>query len=131
MADNGLVTVKSSHRVKDTIDKLTAVVTAKGMQVFARIDHGKGAADVGLPLRPTELLVFGNARGGTPLMQANQAIGIDLPLKALAYEDADGAVWLCYNDPAWLAARHGITAAEVIKNLAAALAAATGQATAG
>ena len=130
MADNGLVTVKSSLRVKDTIDKLAAVVTAKGMQVFARIDHGKGAADVGLPLRPTELLIFGNARGGTPLMQQNQAIGIDLPLKALAYEDADGTVWLCYNDPAWLAARHGTTAAEVTKNLAAALAAVTGQATA-
>jgi uncharacterized protein (DUF302 family) len=131
MADNGLVTVKSSHRVKDTLDKLAAVVTAKGMQVFARIDHGKGAAEVGLPLRPTELLIFGNAKGGTPLMQANQAIGIDLPLKALAYEDADGTVWLCYNDPAWLAARHGITAAEVTKNLAAALAGVTGQATAG
>jgi uncharacterized protein (DUF302 family) len=129
MADNGLVTIKSSHRVKDTIDKLAAIVTAKGMQVFARIDHAKGAAEVGLPLRPTELLIFGNARGGTPLMQANQAIGIDLPLKALAYEDADGAVWLCYNDPAWLAARHGVTAAEVTKNLAAALAAVTGQAT--
>jgi uncharacterized protein (DUF302 family) len=129
MADNGLVTVKSTHGVKDTIDKLAAVVAAKGMQVFARIDHGEGASEVGLPLRPTELLIFGNAKGGTPLMQQNQAIGIDLPLKALAYEDADGAVWLCYNDPAWLAARHGIVAAEISKNLAAALAAVTGQAT--
>jgi uncharacterized protein (DUF302 family) len=124
MADNGLVTVKSSHRVKDTIDKLAAIVTAKGMEVFARVDH-----DAGLPLRPTELLIFGNAKGGTPLMQQKQAIGIDLPLKALAYEDADGTVWLCYNDPAWLATRHGIAAAEVTKILAAALAAMTGQAT--
>jgi hypothetical protein len=82
MADNGLVTVKSSHRVKDTIDRLAAIVAAKGMEVFARLDHGKGASDVGLPLRPTELLIFGNAKGGTPLMQQNQAIGIDLPLKA-------------------------------------------------
>ena len=131
MADNGLVTVKSSHRVKDTIDKLAAIITAKGMEVFARVDHGKGANDVGLPLRPTELLIFGNAKGGTPLMQQKQAIGIDLPLKALAYEDADGTVWLCYNDPAWLAVRHGIAAAEVTKTLAAALAAVTGQATAG
>jgi uncharacterized protein (DUF302 family) len=131
MADNGLVTVKSSHRVKETIDKLAEVVAAKGMQVFARIDHGKGADEVGLPLRPTELLIFGNARGGTPLMQKNQAIGIDLPLKALAYEDADGAVWLCYNDPAWLAARHAIAADAVTKNLAAALAAVTGEATGG
>jgi uncharacterized protein (DUF302 family) len=129
MADNGLVTVKSSHRVKDTIDKLAAVVAAKGMQVFACIDHGKGATEVGLPLRPTELLIFGNARGGTPLMQQNQAIGIDLPLKALAYEDADGTVWLCYNDPAWIAVRHGIAAPEITKNLAAALAGVTGQAT--
>ena len=129
MADNGLVTVKSSHRVKETIDKLAAIVTAKGMEVFARIDHGGGATAAGLTLRPTELLIFGNAKGGTPLMQQKQAIGIDLPLKALAYEDADGTVWLCYNDPAWLAARYGISAAEVTKNLAAALAAVSGQAT--
>jgi uncharacterized protein (DUF302 family) len=129
MADNGLVTVKSSHRVRETIDKLAAVVAAKGMQVFARVDHGKGATEAGLPLRPTELLIFGNARGGTPLMQQNQAIGIDLPLKALAYEDAAGAVWLCYNDPGWLAARYGITAPEVTKTLAAALAGVTGEAT--
>ena len=129
MADNGLVTVKSSHRVKETIDELAAIVTAKGMQVFARIDHGKGATEVGLPLRPTELLIFGNAKGGTPLMQHDQAIGIDLPLKALAYEDADGTVWLCYNDPAWLAARHAIAAPEVTKTLAAALAGVIGQAT--
>ena len=129
MADNGLVTVKSSHRVKDTIDKLAAIITAKGMEVFARIDHGRGANDVGLPLRPTELLIFGNAKGGTPLMQQNQAIGIDLPLKALAYEDADGTVWLCYNDPAWIAARHGVAGGEATLAMAAALAAAANRAT--
>jgi uncharacterized protein (DUF302 family) len=130
MADNGLVTVKSAHGVKDTIDRLAADVTAKGLQVFARIDHAKGAKEVGLALRPTELLIFGNAKGGTPLMQAQQTIGIDLPLKALAYEDAGGTVWLCYNDPAWLAARHGVAAGEVTKALATALAALSKHATA-
>jgi uncharacterized protein (DUF302 family) len=123
MADNGLVTVKSAHGVKDTIDRLAADVTAKGMKVFARIDHAQGANEVGLALRPTELLIFGNAKGGTPLMQSRQTIGIDLPLKALAFEDADGTVWLCYNDPAWLAARHGVAGGEVTKAMAAALAA--------
>jgi hypothetical protein len=78
MADNGLVTVKSAHGVKDTIDRLAADVTAKGMRVFARIDHAQGANEVGLALRPTELLIFGNAKGGTPLMQSRQTIGIDL-----------------------------------------------------
>ena len=130
MAD-GLTTVRSSHGPKDTMNRIEAEVKARGMSVFARIDHAAGAAAVELSLRPTEVLIFGNAKGGTPLMQQNQAIGIDLPLKALAYEDADGTVWLCYNDPAWLAARHGIAAAEVTKTLAAALAAVTGQATAG
>jgi uncharacterized protein (DUF302 family) len=123
MADNGLVTVKSAHGVKDTIDRLAADVTSKGMQVFARIDHAQGANEVGLALRPTELLIFGNARGGTPLMQSRQGIGIDLPLKALAFEDADGTVWLCYNDPAWIAARLGVAGGEVTKAMAAALAA--------
>ena len=131
MADNGLVTVKSLHRVKETIDKLAAVVTAKGMQVFARIDHGKGAAEVGLPLRPTELLIFGNARGGTPLMQSVPTIGIDLPLKALVWQDASGETWLSYNDPAWLAQRHGLSGAEAaIGNLTAALNALAKEATA-
>jgi uncharacterized protein (DUF302 family) len=125
MADNGLTTVPSSHAVKHTIDRLEAEVKRKGMTVFARIDHAQGARDAGLALRPTELLIFGNARGGTPLMQIQQTIGIDLPLRALAWEDAAGKVWLSYNDPAWLAARHGIAAgAELIKTLAAALAAA-------
>jgi uncharacterized protein (DUF302 family) len=81
------------------------------MTVFARIDHAAGAEEVGLPLRPTELLIFGNAKAGTPLMQANQPIGIDLPLKALVFEDAAGRVWLSYNDPRWLAQRHGVGAA--------------------
>jgi uncharacterized protein (DUF302 family) len=95
------------------------------MTVFARIDHAQGARDAGLALRPTELLIFGSARGGTPLMQIQQTIGIDLPLKALAWEDAGGKVWLSWNDPAWLASRHGIAAGgELTKALAGALAAA-------
>jgi uncharacterized protein (DUF302 family) len=128
MADNGLVTVKSAHGVKDTIDRLAADVTAKGMKVFARIDHAQGANEVGLALRPTELLIFGNAKGGTPLMQSRQTIGIDLPLKALAFEDADGTVWLCYNDPTWIAARHGVAGGEATLAMTAALAAAANHA---
>ena len=107
MAD-GLTTIPSSFAAKDTMDRLEAAVKAKGLTVFARIDHAAGAAAAGLSLRPTELLIFGNARGGTPLMQADQAVGIDLPLKALVYEDAGGKVWLAYNNPAWLAQRHGL-----------------------
>jgi uncharacterized protein (DUF302 family) len=107
MAD-GLTTISSSFPAKETMDRLEAAVKAKGLTVFARIDHAAGAAAVGLPLLPTELLIFGNARGGTPLMQADQAIGIDLPLKALVYEDANGSVSLAYNNPAWLAQRHGL-----------------------
>jgi uncharacterized protein (DUF302 family) len=101
------------------------------MTVFARIDHAAGAAEAGLPLRPTELLIFGNAKAGTPLMQANQAIGIDLPLKALVFEDAAGKVWLSYNDPRWLAHRHGLgaVAAEPVNAMAAALNAAATKAT--
>lgn len=109
MAD-GLITIPSTHSVKETIDRLETEVKAKGLTVFARIDHAKGAQEAGLTLRPTELLIFGNARGGTPLMQAQQTIGIDLPLKALAWEDAAGQVQLGYHVPDWIAARHGIAA---------------------
>ena len=125
LASGGLVTLPSAHGVKDTIDRLETEIKAKGMTVFARIDHAAGAKAAGLTLRPTELLIFGNAKAGTPLMQAGQAIGIDLPLKALAWEDEAGKVWLSYNDPAWLAARHGVAAAvaETTKAMAAALAA--------
>jgi uncharacterized protein (DUF302 family) len=107
MAD-GLITVRSSFGPKETMDRLEAEVKAKGMTMFARIDHAAGAAEVGLPLRPTEVLVFGAAKGGTPLMQAVQTIGIDLPLKALVWQDVSGVTWLSYNDPGWLAKRHGL-----------------------
>ena len=124
MTENGLVTIASTHPVKATIDRLEADAKSKGLTIFARIDHAAGASAVGLPLRPTELLIFGNAKGGTPLMQAAQTIGIDLPLKALAWEDAAGKVWLSYNDPAWLAVRHGIApqTGTVTQSLAGALA---------
>src|SRR5215471_16048045 len=103
MSVDGLVTVASAFSSKDTMDRVEAEVIAKGMTVFARIDHAAGAEAVGLPLRPTELLVFGNARGGTPLMQAVQTIGIDLPLKILVWQEADGRVCLGYNDSEWVA----------------------------
>ena len=123
MSSDGLISVPSSFGFRETMERLEAEIKARGMTAFARVDHAAGAAEVGLPLRPTELLVFGNARGGTPLMQANQAIGIDLPLKALVFEDAAGKVWLCYNDPRWLAQRHGLgePAANTVEAMAAAL----------
>ena len=108
MAAGGLTTISSIFGPKETMDRLEAEIRVKGMTVFARIDHAAGAAEVGLPLRPTELLIFGNAKGGTPLMQAAQTIGIDLPLKALVWQDTAGATWLSYNDPGWLTQRHGI-----------------------
>jgi uncharacterized protein (DUF302 family) len=88
MAADGLTTMHSSFGLQETLLKLEAAVKARGMTVFARIDHAAGAADVGLALRPTELVIFGNARGGTPLMQSDQTMGIDLPLKALVWQDA-------------------------------------------
>ncbi len=107
MSDNGLITIGSSHSVSETIDRLADAATAAGMRIFGRVDHGAGAAEVGMQLRATELLIFGHPRGGTPLMMANQTAGIDLPLKGLAWEDRNGQVWLTYNDPAWIARRHG------------------------
>lgn len=123
MAADGLITMRSSHGPKDTMDRLEAQVKAKGMTVFACIDHAAGAAEAGLPLRPTDLLIFGNAKAGTPLMQAEQAIGIDLPLKMLVWQDASGATWLSYNDPTWLAKRHGLAGGSeaAVKAMAAAL----------
>ena len=104
----GLVSVRSRNTVKVTVDRLEASLKAKGITVFARIDHAAGAAAAGMPLRPTELLIFGNPTSGTPLMQVEQTIGIDLPMKALVWEDAGGDVWIAYNDPVWLAVRHGL-----------------------
>jgi uncharacterized protein (DUF302 family) len=110
LTPQGLVTLRSSFGPKDTMSRLQAEVQAKGMTVFGRIDHAAGAAEVELSLPPTELLIFGNAKGGTPLMHSVQTIGLDLPLKALVWQDALGRTWLSYNDPAWLAQRHGLSA---------------------
>src|SRR5258708_18781594 len=108
MAADNLTTIRSSYGPKETMDRLEAAVRAKGMTVFARIDHAAGAAAAGLALRPTELLIFGSAAAGTPLMQFTQTIGIDLPLKALVWQDEAGATWLSYTDPGWVAKRHGL-----------------------
>jgi len=114
MAVQGLTTIKSSYSPEETMNRLEAAVKAKGLTAFARIDHAAGASAAGLALRPTEVLIFGNAKGGTPLMQAVQTIGIDLPLKALVWQDATGDTWLSWNDPAWLAARHGLAGADTV-----------------
>lgn len=110
---DGIVSVESQFEVTETIDRLAETVTRLGLLVFGRIDHAAGARDVGLALRPTELLIFGNPKGGTPLMQDKQIAGIDLPVKALAWKDETGKVWLSYNAAEWLAARHGLSDASV------------------
>jgi uncharacterized protein (DUF302 family) len=131
MSDAGLITIASPHSVRRTIDRFETAAVAAGLKIFARIDHQAGAESVGMPLRPTELVIFGNPKGGTPLMQDRQLAGIDLPVKALAWEDEAGRVWLSYNDPAWLAQRHHLTTASASsveamqKGFAALVAAAT------
>jgi uncharacterized protein (DUF302 family) len=118
----GLTIVPSRFDPKETTDRLEAEVRAKGMTVFARIDHAAGAREAGLELRPTELIIFGNARGGTPLMQASQTAGIDLPLKALVWQDATNKTWISYNEPSWIARRHRLSVpAEIVDKLSAAL----------
>jgi uncharacterized protein (DUF302 family) len=106
-AADGLIEIKSAHSVKDTITQFETAARERGLTIFARVDHAAGALKIGKTLRPTELLIFGNPQGGTPLMECAQSAGIDLPLKALAWEDAAGQVWLGYNDPQYLATRHG------------------------
>ncbi|WP_167498556.1 MULTISPECIES: DUF302 domain-containing protein [unclassified Mesorhizobium] len=108
MAGRGLISIESRFGVGETIDRLVETVTGAGLRVFARIDHAAGAQEVGAALRPTELLIFGHPKGGTPLMQDRQLAGIDLPIKALAWEDEQGKVWLSYNDARWLADRHDL-----------------------
>lgn len=105
----GLTCLRSRYGVSETMERLIAAVAAKGMTIFAHIDHGAGAAEAGLALRPTVLLVFGHARSGTPLMQAVQTAGIDLPLKMLVWQDREELVWLGFNEPAWIAERHGLS----------------------
>jgi uncharacterized protein (DUF302 family) len=131
IADDGIVRVKSNHDVKVTADRLEQVLNAKGMTVFIRIDHAAGAEKVGKKLRPTELVIFGNPKIGTPLMQCAQSIGMDLPQKALISEDESGQVWFFYNDPMYLAKRHDVKGCdEVLKKVSNALAKFSAKATA-
>jgi uncharacterized protein (DUF302 family) len=107
-SDNGIVHLRSPYSVPETLQRLEALVTAKGLTIFARVDHSGEAAKVGMEMPPTELLIFGSPKSGTPLMIASPTLAIDLPLKALAWQDVDGAVWLSYNSPEYLQQRHQI-----------------------
>ena len=108
----GLTSIPGSLGAKETMDRLEAEIRTKGLTIFARIDHAAGAAEVGPQLAPTNLIIFGNARGGTPLMQSAQTVGIDLPLKILVWQDAANNTWLSYNEPRWIAQRHGASDAK-------------------
>ena len=132
MTPDGLIACVSKFGPKETMDRLAAAVTTRGISIMARIDHAAAAAAIGMELRPTEVLIFGNPQAGTPLMRAVQTVGIDLPLKALVWQDEGGATWLAYNDPQWLARRHGADAGldRTLHAMADALAAVTGEATA-
>ena len=114
LTESGLISVKSSHDVKNTADRLENILKEKGMNVFGRINHAEGARKVGQELRPTELVIFGNPKVGTPLMQCGQTAAIDLPQKALIWQDETGQVWLTYNDPQYVAGRHGIDGCKAV-----------------
>ena len=120
---DGVIRIKSKHSVSETVDKLETALKNKGMTIFKRVSHSEGAARVGLELRPTELMIFGNPKVGTPLMQCEQLAALDLPQKALVYEDPDGQVWFAYNDPEYIADRHNISGCdEVVEKISKALA---------
>ena len=121
-AEKLMVVKQSPHSVTKTLDRLTAIMQKKGLTIFARVDHVAGAKKVGMELKPTQLLIFGNPKLGTPLMQAKREIGVDLPLKALAWEDDAGKVWLGYTTPEALKARHGVSGRdEIFKKMTGAL----------
>jgi uncharacterized protein (DUF302 family) len=119
LPENGLIHLRSLYSVLETVKRLEAGLAAKNLTIFARIDHGGEAERVGLKMRPTQLVIFGTPKGGTPVMVAAPTSAIDLPMKALVWEDAEGMVWLSYNDPEYLRRRHGIPD-ELLKNLAGA-----------
>jgi len=121
-AADGLIVLKSSYTAEETMNRFEAIVQKKGLNIFARINHAAGAEKIGKILRPTEVLIFGNPQGGTPFMECNQTVGIDLPLKVLVWQDADGQVWLGYNDPVYLAKRHDVESCPVAAKLQKALA---------
>ena len=120
-AADGVIAVKSPYDAKETMNRFEGIAKQRGLTVFARIDHAAGAAKVGKTLRPTEVLIFGNPQGGTPLMECAQSAGIDLPLKALVWEDEAKQVWLGYNDAAYLAQRHGAASCPAAEALGKAL----------
>jgi len=115
---NGMVDVASHHPVNETVEKLEAILHAKGVKLFALVDHSGEAESAGIKMRPTKLLIFGNPKAGTPVMLAAPSAAIDLPLKILVWEDSGGKVWISYNSPAYLQSRHGFPA-ELMSNLAA------------
>ncbi|MEO7391851.1 MAG: DUF302 domain-containing protein [Ramlibacter sp.] len=118
---DGLVAAKSPFPARETMNRFEENAKQRGLNIFARIDHAAGAAKVGKTLRPTEVLIFGNPQGGTPFMECAQSVGIDLPLKVLVWEDAQGQIWLGYNDPAFLAQRHGAAQCPAVDGLSKAL----------
>jgi uncharacterized protein (DUF302 family) len=110
MSAEGAVTIASHSSPRESLARLKAEISSHGLELFAEIDHARNAAEVSLSLSPSVVLIFGNAKAGTPLMQANQAAALDLPLRALVWEDADGKTWISYIDPVWIARRHGLPA---------------------
>ena len=115
--ESGIVTVESSHSVDQTVEKIEELLRAKGVKLFALVDHSGEAERVGLHMRPTKLLIFGHPKAGTPLMIASPSVAIDLPLKILVAEDEAGRVWISYNSPEYLQARHGFPL-ELTENIA-------------
>ncbi len=115
MRAEGLTILPSAHGARETMDRLAAEVVGAGMTIFARVDHAAGAAAVGMTMAPMEVLVFGAPKAGTRLLLAAPTVGIDLPLKALVWQDEAGTVWLAYNQPAWIAQRHGVAGQKVVE----------------
>ncbi len=123
IAEQGMITVRSAHSVEDTADRFSTIIKDKGLTLFARVDHNRNAESVDLELRPTEVIIFGNPKVGTPLMQCAQSVAIDLPQKMLIWEDEAGEVWLSYNDPSYLKSRHSIEGCDaVVKKISGVLA---------
>ena len=119
MPENGLLQVASPYTVDETVNRLESILAERGVRMFALIDHSGEAAKIGMKMRPTKLVIFGSPKGGTPVMVAAPTLAIDLPLKALVWEDESGKVWVSYNSPAYLQQRHGVPE-DLIKNIAVA-----------
>ena len=116
-SESGIVNISTHHSVEQTLEKLEAILHAKGVKLFALVDHSGEAENAGMRMRPTKLLIFGNPKAGTPLMLASPGVAIDLPLKILIWEDSEGKVWISYNSPAYLQARHGLPQ-DLVQNIA-------------